>query len=610
MNPDLAVVLALLVAAVAMFALGRPRGDVVGLMMLVALPATGVIEMADALAGFSDPTVILMGLLFVVGEALVRTGIARRAGDWLAERAGSSETRLVALLMTIVTTTGSFMSSTGVVALFIPVVTRIARRSAIAAGRLFMPLSIAALVSGMMTLVATPPNLMVHAELVRNGHEGFGFFAFTPFGVPILVMAIAYVLCMRRWLGGKPGEGPTEAPARRHIAQWIEEYALGGREFRLRVGAGSSLAGQALRSLDLRAREGVNVLGIERAERFGRRLITPTADTILAGGDVLLLDVFEPDTDLQALMRRFALEPLPLTDGYFADRRQDIGMAELIVPDQSTLAGRTLEQARFRSVHDLVVIGLKRGSRPRLERLSRIPLQVGDTLLVVGTWRAIRKLAGTHRDFVVASLPAELDEAAPAASRALPALATLGLMVALMASGVVPNVQAALVACLLLGLFRCIDMASAYRSIHWQTLVLIVGMLPFALALQRTGGIDLATRFLLDLTGDANTHLVLGALFATTTLLGLFISNTATAILMAPIALSVASGLGASPYPFAMTVALASSAAFMTPVSSPVNLLVVGPGGYAFMDFVRVGVPLAILTGIVCVALVPWLLPP
>lgn len=610
MNPDLAVVLALLVAAVAMFALGRPRGDVVGLMMLVALPATGVIEMADALAGFSDPTVILMGLLFVVGEALVRTGIARRAGDWLAERAGSSETRLVALLMTIVTTTGSFMSSTGVVALFIPVVTRIARRSAIAAGRLFMPLSIAALVSGMMTLVATPPNLMVHAELVRNGHGGFGFFAFTPFGVPILVMAIAYVLCMRRWLGGKPGEGPTEAPVRRHIAQWIEEYALGGREFRLRVGAGSSLAGQALRSLDLRAREGVNVLGIERAERFGRRLITPTADTILAGGDVLLLDVFEPDTDLQALMRRFALEPLPLTEGYFADRRQDIGMAELIVPDQSTLAGRTLEQARFRSVHDLVVIGLKRGSRPRLERLSRIPLQVGDTLLVVGTWRAIRKLAGTHRDFVVASLPAELDEAAPAASRAIPALVTLGLMVALMASGVVPNVQAALVACLLLGLFRCIDMASAYRSIHWQTLVLIVGMLPFALALQRTGGIDLATRFLLDLTGDANTHLVLGALFATTTLLGLFISNTATAILMAPIALSVASGLGASPYPFAMTVALASSAAFMTPVSSPVNLLVVGPGGYAFMDFVRVGVPLAILTGIVCVALVPWLLPP
>jgi di/tricarboxylate transporter len=612
MTQDLAIVLGLLAAAVTMFALGRPRGDVVGLLMLVALPATGVVETSEALAGFSDPTVILMALLFVVGEALVRTGIARRAGDWLAERAGSSEGRLVAMLMAIVTTTGSFMSSTGVVALFIPVVTRIAHRSAIAASRLFMPLSIAALVSGMMTLVATPPNLMVHAELVRSGHAGFGLFDFTPFGVPILAMAIAYVLCVRRWLGQRRHQlpGSEAAAARRHIHQWIEEYALAGRESRLRVRPDSSLVGQALKALDLRAREGINVLAVERAERFGRRLVHPTADTVLAAGDVLLLDVFEPDTDLEALARRFGLEPLPLSAGYFADRRQDIGMAELIVPDQSTLVGKTLEQARFRSVHDLVVIGLKRGSRPRLERLSRIPLQVGDTLLVVGTWRAIRKLAGTHRDVVVASLPAELDEAAPAGSRALPAIATLALMVALMASGAVPNVLAALVACLLLGLFRCIDMASAYRSIHWQTLLLIVGMLPFALALQRTGGIDLATGFLLRLTGEASPRLVLAALFATTTVLGLFISNTATAILMAPIALSVASGLDASPYPFAMTVALASSAAFMTPVSSPVNLLVVGPGGYSFMDFLRIGVPLAILTGIVCVVLVPWLLPP
>src|SRR5690606_34345397 len=174
MNPDLATVLALLVAAVAMFAIGRPRSDVVGLLMIVGLPRTGVIDTDEALAGFSDPTVIMIALLFVVGEALVRTGIARRAGDWLVQRAGSSEPRLVAMLMAIVATTGSFMSSTGVVALFIPVVARIAGKTGIAASRLFMPLSIAALVSGMMTLVATPPNMIIHAELVRSGHEGFG----------------------------------------------------------------------------------------------------------------------------------------------------------------------------------------------------------------------------------------------------------------------------------------------------------------------------------------------------------------------------------------------------------------------------------------------------
>jgi len=610
MNPELAIVLFLLAAAVLMFAIGRPRSDVVGLMMIVALPLTGVIDMADALVGFADPTVIMIALLFVVGEALVRTGIARRAGDWLVQRAGSSETRLIALLMAIVTTTGSVMSSTGVVAIFIPIVTRIARRTGIAASRLFMPLSIAALVSGMMTLVATAPNMIVHAELVRNGHEGFGFFAFTPFGLPILALAIAYVLCLRRWLGRPRTDAAPAASGQETMATWIDEYALAGREFRLRIAASSPLVGQALETLDLRAREGINLLAIERAERFGKRLVTPAASTVLAAGDVLFLDVFDPAGDLQALMRRFALEPLPLAGGYYADYRQDIGMAELILPDQSALVGKTLTQARFRSIHDLAVIGLKRGSGPRLERLAEIPLQVGDTLLVVGPWRAIRRLARARRDLIVASLPVEFEEVAPAASRALPALAILALMVALMAGGMVPNVQAALIACLLLGLFRCIDMASAYRSIHWQTLVLIIGMLPFALALQRTGGVDLAADALLGMVGEASPRLVLGALFTVTTLLGLFISNTATAVLMAPIALSVASSLGASPYPFAMTVALASSAAFMTPVSSPVNVLVVGPGGYSFLDFVRIGVPLAILTGFACVALVPWLLPP
>lgn len=284
-------------------------------------------------------------------------------------------------------------------------------------------------------------------------------------------------------------------------------------------------------------------------------------------------------------------------------------MAELILPDQSRLAGKTLTQARFRSVHDLAVIGIKRGRTALAEGIAATPLQIGDTLLVVGPWRAIRKLTSTSGDLIVTSLPSEFDDVAPAATRALAALAILTLMVVAMASGVIPNVQAALIACLLLGLFGCIDIASAYRSIHWQTLVLIIGMLPFAVALQRTGGVDLAVQLLLAVVGEASPRLVLGFVFATTLVLGLFISNTATAVLMAPVALSLASALDASPYPFAMTVALACSAAFMTPVSSPVNVLVVGPGGYSFMDFVRIGVPLAVLAGLVCVLLVPWLLP-
>jgi di/tricarboxylate transporter len=200
MNTDLAIVLTLLAATIVMFALNRPRMDAVALIMMTVLPLTGVITMSDALAGLSDPNIVLIAALFVIGEGLVRTGVAQRLGDLLIRRAGHSEARLIMLLMVIVAGVGSFMSSTGVVAIFIPVVLRIARNAGIAAGRLMMPLSVAALISGMMTLIATAPNLVVHSQLVRQGHEGFHFFSFTPFGVPVLILALLYMLFARRWL--------------------------------------------------------------------------------------------------------------------------------------------------------------------------------------------------------------------------------------------------------------------------------------------------------------------------------------------------------------------------------------------------------------------------
>lgn len=609
MNFELLAVLGLLAVAVAMFALNRPRSDFVGLLMLAALPFTGAIDITGALAGFADPNVVLIALLFVVGEALVRTGIAQRTGDWLAQRAGASETRLIVLLMIIVTTVGSVMSSTGVVAIFIPVVLRIARNTGIAASRLFMPLSVAALISGMMTLVGTAPNLVVHGELTRNGHEGFGFFAFTPFGLPILALAIGYMLVARHWLTDRGPQATPSIETRPRMATWVDAYALHEREHRLRVVERSPLVGRPLQALDLRATDGISLLAIERHGRFGRQLLAPSANTRLEAGDILFLDAFDPREDLDSLMRRHALERLPLTRRYLSDLTQDIGMVELIVPAQSPLVGQNLTQARFRTVYDLAVIGHKRRGAAIASRLSDTPLQIGDTLLAVGPWRAIRKLAASGRELVAMNLPAEFDEIAPAAARAPHALAVLALMIAMMVSGIVPNVQAALIACLLMGALGCLDMRAAYRSIHWPTLILIVGMLPFSIALQRTGGVDMAAALLMAAVGDSSPRLALATLFALTAALGLFVSNTATAVLMAPVSLALANALGASPYPFAMTVALAASAAFMTPVSSPVNTLVVGPGGYTFSDFVRVGVPLALLTGLTTVLLVPWLLP-
>lgn len=607
MTADLAIVLCLLAVTIALLAVNRPRMDAVALMMMVALPLTGVIGVEEALRGLSDPNVVLIAALFVIGEGLVRTGVAQKLGDLLVRHAGRSEAGMITLLMVMVATIGAFMSSTGVVAIFIPIVLRVAANASIPAGRLMMPLSMAALISGMMSLIATAPNLVVQSQLMAMGHEGFSFFAYTPFGLPILILAVLYMLAARHWLAP---DAPRPAVAvRPSFAQFIEHYHLAGREHRLRLTPSSPWVGKCLGELDLRAAAGINILAVDRATRFNRVLIRPQAETRLRTGDVLFLDVFNPETDIIEFARTFGLEKLGLTGNYFTDQAQSIGMAELLIPPRSALVGHSVVEARFRSVHDLAVIGLKRGPTPHDGPIAHERLQAGDTLLVVGPWRAIRRVQSDRHTLIPLAMPSELDEVIDKPNLAPVAIAVLVLVVAMMASGIVPNVLAALIGCLLLGLFGCVDMERAYAAIHWQTLLVIVGMLPFSIALQKTGGVDLAAQALYGAVGHAEPRAALAAIFIATALLGLFISNTATAVLMAPIAMTMAASMQASPYPFAMTVALAASTAFMTPVSSPVNTLVVGPGNYRFVDFVRIGVPFAFLVLVVTVTLVPLIFP-
>ena len=607
---ELTIVLALLAAAIVMFAINKPRLDAVALIMLTALPLTGVLTMGEALAGFSDANIVLIAALFVIGDGLVRTGVAQRLGDWLIATAGRSEIRLIVLLMTVVCGLGATMSSTAVTAIFIPVALRISQSTGIGPSRLMMPLSMAALISGMTTLVATAPNLVVNAELERHGTDGFRFFSFTPFGLPILALGIFYMSVARRWL---TADEKTKVVRRPGLADWIEEYKLAEREYRVRVMDHSPLVGKTLEELNLRGVTGVTIVAIERNRRYfgsySRDILRPTAKTELKADDILLIDLFAPHGDVEALRQQFGLEKMPLSGAYFADRSQEIGMAEVILPPSSEFIGQTVREAEFRTRFGLTVIGLRRGTVAHERTFVDEALKLGDTLLMIGPWKSIERLRSGAKDLVVINLPTELDEVLPAASKAVEALLCLGLVVALMVSGVVPNVQAALIGCLLMGLLGCIDLTSAYRSIDWKTIVLIVGMLPFSVALQRTGGVDLAADALGAVTSGAGTYAVLATLFAITALLGMFISNTATAVLMAPVALALAEDMGASPYPFAMIVALAASTAFMTPVSSPVNTLVVAPGSYTFGDFLRIGVPFSIVVLIVCVVLVPWLLP-
>ena len=441
MNTDLAVVLALLGSAIAMFAINKPRMDAVGLLMLTALPLTGVITVPQALAGFSDPNIVLLGALFVIGEGLVRTGVAQQLGDWLIRTAGSSETRLISLLMAVVAGLGAFMSSTGVVAIFIPVSLRIAKSTGIAASQLMMPLSAAALISGMMTLVATAPNLVVNSELVRHGLAGFSFFSFTPFGIPVLILGILYMLFARRWLSSKNGESDDQGSSV-SLLDWIKRYKLADREYRLRVSGKSPLIGRTLGEVDLRSSSGLNIIAVERKGRFSTETFTPSKLTELQSDDTLLVDRFTPKIPMAEFCPQCELEELPLTGTYFSDRSQEIGMIEVMVAADSDLVGKTVLEARFRSRFRLTVIGLRHGERAAGFGLLNEPLRIGDTLLLIGPWREMERLQSDTRDLVLLNLPAEKEDVLPVQGRSLQALACLLLMVGLMVSGVVPNVQA------------------------------------------------------------------------------------------------------------------------------------------------------------------------
>ncbi|MEB7585404.1 SLC13 family permease [Serratia rubidaea] len=609
MNSELLWVLCLLLVAIVLFTTNKLRMDVVALLVIIAFVLSGTLTLQEATVGFSDPNVILIAALFVIGEGLVRTGVAYQVGDWLVKVAGSSETKMLVLLMVTVAGLGAFMSSTGVVAIFIPVVLSVAARMKTAPGRLMMPLSFAGLISGMMTLVATPPNMVVNSELVREGIRGFGFFGVTPIGMLVLVLGVGYMLLARLWLGGASPDSRKESWQRRTFRDLIRDYKLTGRARRLALRRGSPLVGRSLDELHLRARYGANVVGIERWKRFRRVMVSASGSTELRERDVLLIDMSASDVDLREFCGEQQLEPMVLRGDYFSEQSRNVGMAEVSLIPDSALLGKSLRDSGFRSRYDLNVVGIRRNGETLAGKLVDEPLALGDMLLVIGDWKAIRQLQSKTHDFIVLNLPAEVDEVAPAMTQAPHALFCLALMVAMMLTDEVPNPIAALIACLLMGKFRCIDMESAYKSIHWPSIILIVGMMPFAQALQKTGGVGLIVQGLMDVAGDMGPRVMLLCLFVLCATIGLFISNTATAVLMAPIAIAAAREMAVSPYPFAMIIAIAASAAFMTPVSSPVNTLVLGPGNYTFGDFVRLGVPFTVLVMLVSVAVVPWLFP-
>lgn len=597
------IVFGLVLAVAVLMAMNRIRYDVLALLVILALILTGILPVGLAIAGFGSSVVILVASLLIVGEMLDRTGVARAVGSFILSRGGKSETKLLILTMISAALLGSVMSSTAVVAVFIPIVAKIAAETGVRRERLLMPVSYAALISGMLTLIATTPNIVVSEELQVSGSPGFGFFDFTLVGLAVLAVGIVYILTIGRKLLPTHEDADGDGRRVRTTAELLEEFRGETETDSFRLLADSRVVGKPIKEARLSEIAGADFIGLRRRDQY---IPAPRSDTVLQEGDILLIN--GEKEAIESLRVNVGGKREPVSPQELQRWLWQGGGATILVHPDSSLIGRSLRESRLRTDHGVHALGLRQGKQA-VEDFQDAKLQAGDMLLVVGAWERIDRLRDRAHDFIVVEVPRERTERVEAHRKMPIALAILAVMVLLSLFNLVPLTAAVLIAALAAILTRCLSMEDAYRAIHWPSIVLIAGLLPLADALAVTGGTDYVVNIMLQTFGDLGPRVVLTAVFFLTAAIGLFLSNTASAVLVAPIAIFAAERIGVSPYPMAIAVVFAASAAFVTPVSSPVVTLVVEPGRYRFLDFVKVGLPMLILTWLVVLILAPMIFP-
>lgn len=618
-TPDQLITLAILAAAIFLFVSEWLRVDLVALCVVVALILTGVLDVNEAVAGFSNPVVLTIAALFVVGGAVLQTGLAARVGERILKVAGHSPGRLTFVLMATSALLSSFLSDTGTVAVLLPAAIVLARGARLAPSRLLIPLSYGALLGGAMTLIGTAPNLVASNLLRENGLQPFTFFSYTPLGILLFIAGSAFMLLFGRHLlpdrqptfHSQPVENPTEL---------IDRYRLPGNLFRLRVRRTSSLVGQPLSVSGLGAEFNVNILEIlrrraprplggllGRAGSADRQPVDATPDATIAADDILMAQG-NPAAITRAAAR-WDLAAQPVAPDESEDLiTQEIGIAEVLLPASSPLIGQSVISSRFGTLYHLNVLGLERPGHETPADLRHTPLRFGDLLLVQGPWQHIAALRRRGRDFVVLGQP-EAFLVAPRQKQAGLALLVMAGMLLVMIFNWLPLAAASLLAALLMVLFGCLSMDEAYQSVDWKSIVLVACMLPMSTALEKVALVELAAGAVTSVLGTLGPLAVLATLFLLTAAFTQVLSNTATTVLIAPIALAAAHTLGVQPHAFLMAVAVAASMAFASPVASPVNTLVMAAGHYRFSDYIKAGLPLIGIALIVSVLALPLLFP-
>jgi len=517
MTTDLFIVFAILLVTIALFLSDRFRLDLIALLAVLGLMLTGVLTTDEALAGFANDTVLIIAGLFVVGGGLLRTGVADAIRVRISQVAGTNETRLLVTLMLTVAVLSAFMSSTGTTAIFLPVAVSLAWSAKISPSRLLIPMAFASLIGGMLTLIGTPPNIVVSSYLAEQGLEPFGFFSFTPVGLVMLTIAIIFIAFFGRRLlvARAPSNSPTaqdaDAPTLHELAA---SYGLTDNVYRLRVRRNSPLAGRTLAEIDLPGRYDVQVLEMQS---WPSDLDLPTEprpvepNTYVEAHDILRVEGHIEDVTCLAREQSLGMRPPEELGGRFIS--EELGLVEVIIAPRSRLIGRTLIETRFRDKYRVTVLAIMRRGEAIQTDLGNTKLRFGDTMLVQGTWDRISLLTNERRNFLVTGQPREMIEAKHATKKAPYAIAIMAGMMLLMTFQILPTVTAVLLAAVAMVLAGCLTMEDAYTSMNWESIVLIAAMLPMATALEKTGGVDAISNVLIDSLGNSGPIMLMAGLF-------------------------------------------------------------------------------------------------
>ena len=616
------ITLIILVLSAVFFMSGKVRSDLVALCALISLLIFQILTPEEALSGFSNSVVIMMVGLFVVGGAIFQTGLAKMISSKILKLAGKSELRLFLLVMLVTSAIGAFVSNTGTVALMLPIVVSLAVSAGMNPSRLLMPLAFASSMGGMMTLIGTPPNLVIQNALTSAGFEPLSFFSFLPVGLICVTIGTLVLMPLTKWFLSKKGKIQEVNASGKSLNQLVKEYGLSSNLFRLRADTSSLLVGKTIIDLDVRRKYGLNILEVRRGDisqnRFLKTITQKLAepDTVMQEQDVLYV------TGEVESVERFAEDYLlEMLDGHTTEEAAkannsldfyDIGIAEIVLMPSSNLANRTVKDADLRGKFNVNVLGIRRKKEYILQDLGNEKMHSGDVLLVQGTWQDIARLSKEDADWVVLGQP--LNEAAKVTLdyKAPVAAAIMVLMVVMMVFDFIPvaPVTAVMIAGVLMVITGCFrNVEAAYKTINWETIVLFAGMLPMSLALEKTGASEYISNSLVTGLGSYGPIVLMAGIYFTTSLMTMFISNTATAVLLAPIALQSAIQIGVSPIPFLFAVTVGTSMCFASPFSTPPNALVMPAGQYTFMDYVKVGLPLQIIMGIVMILVLPLIFP-